>query len=195
MCYPVDIEAQNGTLYSVSVEGTTVTLYPLADNKAVAGQPVVYINGDTEDYATPVEDKEAEDYNGNLRELTTFVHGTDFVSQAGVSGALTGTFADINIGAGNIVAQKNGLWVTKKSSNAVKANTAYIAAGIEDVETEVTLVIGTESDAISEVLSQVSKSGNIYTVGGQMVGRGNLNSLKSMPRGMYIINGVKVMVK
>ncbi len=195
MCYPVDIEAKDGTLYSVSMEGTTVTLNPLPDNKAVAGQPVVYINGDTEDYATPVEDKEAEDYNGNLRELTTFVHGTDFVSQAGVSGALTGTFADINIGAGNIVAQKNGLWVTKKSSNAVKANTAYIAAGIEDVETEVTLVIGTESDAISEVLSQVSKSGNIYTVGGQMVGRGNLNSLKSMPRGMYIINGVKVMVK
>lgn len=37
--------------------------------------------------------------------------------------------------------------------------------------------------------------GNIYTISGQLVGKGNLNSLRHMQKGVYVVNGVKVIKK
>jgi hypothetical protein len=45
---------------------------------------------------------------------------------------------------------------------------------------------------IEEALDKVSKGGNIYTIGGQLVGKGNVNTINKLPAGIYIVNGVKV---
>ena len=44
-------------------------------------------------------------------------------------------------------------------------------------------------------MKNVSRMGGIYTIDGRFVGNGNLNSISNMPKGAYIINGTKVIVK
>ena len=41
----------------------------------------------------------------------------------------------------------------------------------------------------------VVKSGIIYTLDGRVAGKGNLNNVKNLGRGIYILNGTKVVVK
>jgi hypothetical protein len=74
---------------------------------------------------------------------------------------------------------------------------AYIATdfGAEDeillnaIQVEVN---GSIDTGIEETLDKVVKGGNIYTVGGQLVGKGNVNTINKLPAGIYIVNGVKV---
>ena len=53
-------------------------------------------------------------------------------------------------------------------------------------------VNGSIDTGIEETLDKVVKGGNIYTVGGQLVGKGNVNTINKLPAGIYIVNGVKV---
>ena len=51
-------------------------------------------------------------------------------------------------------------------------------------------------DDINTVLNKIAKTtDDIYTLDGRYVGRGNLNTLSRMGKGIYILNGVKVAVK
>jgi hypothetical protein len=54
---------------------------------------------------------------------------------------------------------------------------------------------GSIADGINEVLNNVAKGGDIYTVGGQLVGKGNINTVNNLPAGIYVVNGVKVIKK
>ena len=50
--------------------------------------------------------------------------------------------------------------------------------------------------SISNTVSNVAKRGNVYSLDGQMLRQNaTLNDVKSMGSGLYIINGVKVLVK
>ena len=74
---------------------------------------------------------------------------------------------------------------------------AYIATdfGAEDevlLNTIQIEVSGSIDTGIEETLDKVTKGGNIYTVGGQLVGKGNVNTIDKLPAGIYIVNGVKV---
>ena len=51
---------------------------------------------------------------------------------------------------------------------------------------------GGESTGINEVLNKVSKNGNIYNAAGQIVAKGNINTINNLPAGVYIVNGMKV---
>ena len=49
---------------------------------------------------------------------------------------------------------------------------------------------------VSGVLKNISKPGNVYSMDGKLLMTGaTLNSLKTLGKGMYILNGVKVLVK
>lgn len=199
MCYPTSLEAKDGQFYKAEINGTVVTLSPIAGNKANAGQPVVYIKGSAEGYKPLQDDKEKEGYNADLYETATLIHGTEFVAEAGVFGALTGSFSQITIAKGNIwasneEAEKAGFEITSKSSNTLGANTAYINTEVEDAEITIE-ISGNEVDGISNAIATVSKVGGIYTIDGKFVANGNINSLKNMPKGIYVVNGVKVAVK
>ena len=195
MCYPTSVEAKEGQFYLASIEGTTVTLNPIQGNKANPGQAVVYIKGSVEDYQELVDDPEDPDYNGDAYELTKFAHGTRFVVAADTTATLRGTFVNQTIGTGNLWAEGNTFALTKKSNNTVGANTGYIAANIENLDQEITLVISTEEVDAIEAVATVNKIGGIYTIDGKFIGNGNLNTLKTMPKGIYVVNGIKVAVK
>ena len=95
------------------------------------------------------------------------------------------------------VPQGNGFVVTNFMSGTIAANTAYIVSD-ETVTTadEITFVISTDHpDSIAATLSKISRRGAIYTLDGRLIGNGNLNDLRSLGKGVYIINGAKVMVK
>lgn len=198
VCYPAAIASQsnNATFYAVSYEENTVTLNPIEGNAIKAGEPAVLIYGDVEDYEEIVDDDEDPAYNADSYELATFTHGTEFAHEPIASGALTGSYVQKTIGSGNLWAEGNTFVLTKKSNNTLGANTAYVDAKITDLESTISFVIETESvDAIAPAVAKVSKIGGIYTIDGKFIGNGNLNSLKNLPKNIYIVNGVKVTVK
>ena len=192
-CYPTTLETQQGNFYSATFSDNTVTLYPVG-NSAPAGQPVVYIQGHVNDYVEPVTDPEDPNYNDQLYQLVSFTHGTDFVTQPIASGHLQGTFNSKSIPSGCVWAEKNGFAPTRKISNTVSANTAYIESEIEDLETQITILFSDE-DGIAQTLAKVAKPNAIYTIDGRYLGNGNLNTIKSLPKGIYIVNGIKVAIK
>mgnify|MGYP002622715660 CR=1 FL=1 len=186
-CFPMDVAAETGMYTVEKVEDGTVTLIPIT--KAAAGRPFVFIYGDTETY-----DSETED---DLSEPVDFTHGYDLVAEPQASDLLKGTFASQTVGAGVIVAEGNKFVVTRNSGSSVGANRAYISdeAGY-DTSAEVAFVIGEGDDNVAAALANVAKGGDLYNVEGQLLRRGaNLNDLRTMGRGIYILNGTKVVVK
>ncbi len=184
-CFPVDITAVDGELLGVEINGSDITLSKMADKTAKAGEPFIYVNGDLAAY-----DAEAEAV------LVNFTHGYNVVAEPKAVGKHIGTFyglsGDDAAAKGNVVVKATGLEIAKASSN-VGAFGSYIKAELEaDATLNVQFGEGT-FDSIQEVVNQAVKGGNIYTIDGKFVGKGNLNT--KLSRGMYIINGVKVIVK
>lgn len=186
-CFPMDVAAETGMYTVQKVEDGTVTLIPIS--KAAAGRPFIFIYGDPETY-----DAETED---DLSEPVDFTHGYDLVAEPQTSALLKGTFASETVGSGVIVAEGNKFVVTRNSGSSVGANRAYISdeAGY-DTASDVTFVIGEGDDHVAAALANVAKGGDLYNVDGQLLRRGaNLNNLRTMGRGIYILNGTKVVVK
>ncbi len=181
-CYPTEITATEGDLYGVYIEGTEVTLTKLENKTAKAGQPFIYINGDTNAY-----DAEAE------KELVSFTHGNDIVAYPDTTTKHVGTFYGTTVAKANVLVNANGIEVAKSANNNVKSFSSYIKAEL-DPEAVLNVTVSDEVyDSIQEVVSQAVKGGNIYTIDGKFVGKGNLST--KLSRGTYIINGVKVIVK
>lgn len=194
-CFPVEVALQEdepaATMWSISgvnVEDNMVyaTLCPI--EKANGGHPFFLVNGDTESY----------DAADTYEETVVLLHGYDIsLTEPDENDTFKGTYSQKTVGAGVIVADGNELVVTKRSSTAVGANSAYITS--EDgfnVEAEVEISWDGTEDGIAETISKVSKSGAVYTLDGRLVSKNaNLNTLKGFGKGIYILNGVKVVVK
>ena len=188
-CYPVNISAEEG-LYGVSkaeADGENrvkISLFPLTEVEA--GRPFILISGNPEDY-----DAEAEAAPVALK------HGYDFVTEPQEGPVLKGTFTKQTVGYGVAVPEANGFVIAKKSEFAVEAFQAWIANEEKfDREATATFEITGDSDGIAATLQKVAKSGAIYTLDGRLVTKsGNLNSLRGLAPGIYIVNGVKVTVK
>lgn len=188
-CYPVEISAEEG-LYGVNAvkvdadKNVELTIVPL--ETVAAGRPFILINGNPEDY-----DAEAEPT------LMALKHGYEFVDAPLDGPVLKGIFSTEVVGYGMIVANKNGFAVTKQSTSSVGANEAYIVGSEKfDRQATVSFQIKNEEDAIATVLNKIAQRGAIYTLDGRLVSRsGNLNTLKQLGRGVYILNGAKVTVK
>ncbi len=183
-CYPVPVTAVDGDVYGAEVEGTTVTLSKLDDNTAQAGEPFIYMDGIPEDYDETQEE-----------EMVAFILGTEVAREPLTSGSLVGNYYDSNVGPGNALAQDNGFWVITNGLQYLEANTAYLT-GLESTD-DLTIVISEEEfDSVDQAIATVSKeNGNIYSIDGKFIGKGNLHSVRSLARGIYIVNGVKVVVK
>ena len=200
MCYPVDITVEEGSgqLYSVEkVEGLHVTFAPI--EKAEAGQPFVYVFGDVENF-----DPE------NTGDVVKLHHGYDLAPKPLEGETFAGTYVQKTLGGGYIVTGKalrdiggiyageyalNELFITRDLiTNGVNAHGAYIIPE-EGATGAVTFDFGGTEDGIVEVVKNISRTGNIYSIDGRLVGRGNINSLSGMNKGVYIINGTKVVVK
>jgi hypothetical protein len=113
---------------------------------------------------------------------------------------LAGTFANTTLAAGKaLVAKENGFGHVLVDSS-IAGYDAWVKADFdgesEDVLKGIEVKIeGSIDTGISEALDKVAKGGDIYTVGGQLVGKGNINTVNNLPAGIYVVNGVKVIKK
>lgn len=203
MCWPVEVKLtdDDAAIYGASVEGSTVTLLPIKDNTVKAGTPFILISNLAScDEATGyVKEAEDEGVAERYRNVTLAVTNTQINKVPATWNALVGNYYGDKTAVGDLVAKENGFSIAT-STATVGANEAYIKAGIVEGDQWPTITIEisgseVEADNISTVLSNVAKGGKIYTIDGKFVGNGNINTIKNMGRGIYVINGVKIAVK
>ena len=101
-----------------------------------------------------------------------------------------------------VVAKENGFIHTLADNQAaVAAFSAYFATDFDPegdvVLNKITIAISEDGvdTGINEVLNKVAQNGNIYNAAGQLVGKGNINTVNNLPAGIYVVNGVKVTKK
>ena len=191
ICFPMDVtlnEDPNAAMWGVaSVEDNKVTLAKVEGQKAIAGRPVIIVNGDTALYQAadaPVAVKVKHNYNISALEPQT-------------SGILRGTYNATTVGDSVIVMSGNKFVVTN-ADTSVGRNSAYIVSDNGfDPKAELEIVLdGNAQDGIQTALVKVSKAGAVYTIDGRLVSRhATLNELSRFGRGTYILNGVKIIVK
>ncbi|MBP5514061.1 MAG: discoidin domain-containing protein [Bacteroidaceae bacterium] len=195
-CFPVDITANEGQMWTVSSvdpANSSVTLVKL--EKGEAGRPFIYINGTTDDYA-----------EGEKADMIKFNLGYEIkATEPQTESALKGTFESVVIDRGELYCKGNQFVVNTIEKDAimveltrVAANRAYISADSRySTASEVTIIWDENGeDGIEQAIAKVSKNGAIYTIDGKLVTKsGNLNDASRYGKGVYILNGVKVVVK
>ena len=202
---------------------TTVVLKSLAADETIAhGTPFVLIADNEGDYITPsamldalkAEKKEelgVTTLTDSIVQLleeevelaymyVSMEHGTALSAEVHEQQGLTGVMEGFTAKAGKaVVAKENGFAHTKEDTY-IDGYTAYFATDFDatsaDVQGTITIKIGDDSETgINEVLNKVAKNGNIYNAAGQLVGKGNINTVNNLPTGIYVVNGVKVTKK
>ena len=172
------------------------------------GVPYITIVGAPEDYIEG-EEVTAEPYQFEQA-------FTGFAAQADSINGLIGTYAAATAESGAVIFNKNTAETAEQKivedeegnfstfdNRSVKAYSAYLKFGYNQIDPagEYDLVIqinGTPTimDGIESTLESVAKSGTVYDMSGRQVKKNaTLNDLKGLGRGIYILNGVKVMVK
>ncbi len=219
---PVDITVGTGaTAYGAELvmtdKDTTVVLKEIEAEVITAGTPYILIADSEEDYITPAdrlkeiastvleeEGKygkiEQQIANERLDEEYAYVemsHGMAVNTHVKGLGDLVGTYENVTIDAGKAIVTKNNGFAHTTQSTTISAYAAYVKCDFDPNSTDVVGTIkvdfdGTVDTGINDILNTVAKSGNIYTIDGKLVGKGNINAINKMPAGVYIINGTKV---
>ncbi len=214
ICHPTGVKLQEEgdlTLYTVAGtytqdEESFIALNTISETKA--GEPYIAIVGEPEDY---VESEEV------IADPYAFMQiGDGFAAKAGYTNGLVGTSnATFEAPEGSVVFVKNTAAVaedkvienedgsfTATSNRTVGKYSAWLSFGITEADPagtyDLVIQIGgaPTADGIQNTLQNVAKSGTIYDLNGRMVRKnGTLNDVKSLGRGIYILNGTKVIVK
>lgn len=195
-CYPVGLTVNEGQAWTVTeVKDNNISLVKVAENKVHAGRPFIYIHGPLSDYM-----------EGEEPELVKFTMSIDeFAPAAQDNDVLKGTYETIVIDKGDIYFKGNQFIVNPTAKDAimvtltrVSANEAYISTETpQNPKADVIVVWNEEGeDGIQTALENVSKVGAVYTIDGRLVSkRATLNEVSRFGKGMYILNGTKVIVK
>ena len=216
-CNPTSVKTASDEVGLYTVAGTYtegeenfLALNKIAETKA--GVPYIAIIGNPEDYVESEED---------LSETFEFQQiGDGFVAKADSINGLVGTYDGLTADKGMVVFVDNTAATAEDkvveetdeegntqyvsvSNRTVGRNSAYLKFGYAEADPAGTydLVIkidGTPTimDGIQNALENVAKSGTVYDLSGRQVKKNaTLNDLKGLGRGIYILNGVKVMVK
>ncbi len=219
---PVDIAVGEGaTAYGVELavaeEDTTVILKAIEAETIKAGTPYILIADLVGDYITPADrlkeiaseilaDEgaygkfEQQIANENLDAeygVVEMNHGMVVDTLQKGNGDLVGTFRSVTIDAGKALITKDNGFAHTPANTTISAYAAYVKcdfdpAGPDMAGTIRVKIDGSIDSGINDILNNVAKSGNIYTVDGKLVGKGNINAINKMPAGVYIINGAKV---
>ena len=223
--YPVDVTVSEGaTAYGaelvVSEEDTTVVLKAFAENKVAKGLPFILV-ADLEGEYTTVADRqkaiaaeiiaESGQYGYNEKALASIMldeeyaevtmdHGMEVDTLVQTTLSMRGTLKSATVEAGKgILAKENG-FEHAIVNKTVSAYGAWIACDFDpesaDVLGSISIKVEGEIESgINEVLNKVAQSGKIYNAAGQLVGKGNINTVNNLPAGIYVVNGVKVIKK
>ena len=193
-CYPVAITPEEGQLYTVAgtfVQNEKTYVALEAVETAAPAQPVVMMYPG--EYVE--KDEEAED---DLRSFAVGV-GTEVVTTPQNEGALVGTFVSLDLTEEAILFAEGGCRFGTEETVKVAGNRAYVVPGKVEADPaqsyRLVLEVGGTTDAIHDALARVAQTTTIYTLDGREAGRGNLGTLQNMRQGIYVINGVKVLVR
>lgn len=197
-CYPISLkttDASQGTLYAVSAverdeAEVSVTLKPMANGEAAAGRPFIYVKNGS---YIPADERIEEDEPA----LVSITFGSTVVKEPQNSGALKGVFTRTNVDAGVLLVGEEN-FKGADSSTAIATDGAYISTDDSYSSSDEVFIVydTTPEDGISDALQKVSKNGEIFTLDGRLVNRnGNINSLRGAQPGIYIVNGMKVVIK
>jgi hypothetical protein len=125
-------------------------------------------------------------------------HGTAIDSEIHSMQGLTGVMEGFTAKAGKAVIAKENAFAIIASDTNIDAYTAYFATDFDATEAEKHGTISikiSDNTGINNVLNKVAKNGNIYNAAGQLISKGNINTINNLPAGIYIVNGVKVTKK
>jgi hypothetical protein len=211
-----------GAQLNVTEEDTTIVLQAIAEQPVKAGTPFIMIANMEGEYVSTADalaaikeeikaEESIEELTGNdnleaqirLEEMYTEVsmdHGMKVDTLVSELLSLRGTMKQVSVEAGKaIVANENGFKHTLVDTN-VAAFGAYITCDFDPESADVLSgleikIEGEIESGINEVLNKVAQSGNIYNAAGQIVAKGNINTVNNLPAGIYVVNGVKVIKK
>lgn len=184
-CFATEVTTDK-KIYGLSkMEDMQLTLVAI-DGTVNAGRPFILINGGEEF----VEDDDPEPL--------AFHHNYKFeATPAQASSLLKGSYYSKKVGVGVIIPEGDKFIVSKSADTWTGANGAYIAGDEQfAVTATVTYTIDGGADGIAAALTNVAKTGELYSIDGRLISRkANLNTLRKLGRGVYILNGTKVTVK
>ena len=207
-CYAVPVtfkNAEQAQLWGVAsvertpdadgaTESVKVTLAKITEPTVPAGRPFFIVAAG--DYNPDAEDEDAVFIDCSFKlDLITQPQNTNYLKGVFDGGAIQQKF--ITAGVGH---EEEALKFYDKGTS-ISDNRAYITDIDEEagsfwrkasIEIEFNASL---EDGIQAAVKNVSRMGGIYTIDGRFVGNGNLNSISNMPKGAYIINGTKVIVK
>lgn len=192
MCYPVSVGVSEGQLFSV--EGTYSTddkLYVALTRlrSAAAGQPVVYL-------ADGTYNEDAED---DLRTITLTV-GTTVQTAPLNDGALQGTYESLDLTEEALIFRAGKCEFSSEETATVGPNHAYLPAQAVTADPagtyDLVIEVGGDLSAVGSVLATLSQRGNVYDAAGHLVrSNATLSDVQSLPRGLYLLHGTKILVK
>lgn len=215
-CNPTSVKTASDEVGLYTVAGTYtegeenfLALNKIAETKA--GVPYIAIIGNPEDYVESEED---------LSDTFEFQQiGDGFVAKADSINGLVGTYDGLTADKGMVVFVDNTAATAEDkvveetdeegntqyvsvSNRTVGRNSAYLKFGYAEADPAGTYDLVIKIDGaptvvgIQNALESVAKSGTVYDLSGRQVKKNaTLNDLKGLGRGIYILNGVKVMVK
>ena len=214
ICNSTGVKTTSDEVGLYTVEGTYtegdenfIALNKIEETKS--GVPYIAIVGDVNDFVESEED---------ISETFEFQQiGDGFAAKADSINGLVGTYEGLTVDKGMVVfvdntaatAEDKVIEETDEEGNTqyvsvtnrtIGRNSAYLKFGFQQAEpTGIFIKIdGTPTimDGIQNALESVAKSGTVYDLSGRQVKKNaTLNDLKGLGRGIYILNGVKVMVK
>ena len=212
-----------GAVLNVTEEDTTVVLMSIEAETIKAGTPFILVADADGEYVTYAErlaemkaslkEELGDDYTSNDDLTAEAIVNSEYYAQIQMThgeviaaqevdtlGHLVGAFKNTALAAGKAIQAKENGFVHTLASSTIAAYKSWIKADFdgdsEDVLKGIQIKIeGSIEDGINEVLNNVAKGGDIYTVGGQLVGKGNINTVNNLPAGIYVVNGVKVIKK
>ncbi len=209
-CYPVPVTLKTPELASLwtitsvertpdatdeAIEQVSVTLAKITDPTVPAGRPFIIVA----DGQMPEEGDEFDPV------MPVFSFTLDLVNAPQTKNYLKGAFdsktIDVKfmaIGSGT----EDKALAFKNSGTTTGDNRVYItdtAEGNEGFLRKAAIVKITFDenleDGIAAAIQKVNRQGGIYTLDGRLIGNGNLNTISNLPKGAYILNGQKVIVK
>lgn len=194
MCYPLSIATSAGALYTVAGTATVGDKVCVALNKvekAEAGQPVLFVADG--DYV------QAVDGIAPALKTMTLTVGTELAAEP-MAGPLVGNYEPTQIEGEAVVFRQGGAETVTEETANLYYNQAYLLPGTiapGAIESYSLLIeIDGELTGINATLARVAEPGNLYNAAGQLLRKGaTLSDVQSLGRGVYILNGTKVMVK
>ena len=172
------VEAAFGTgteVYAFSDEGTDPNFVTVNFNKVIAGTITANV---------PVLVKATAESSSQVFNGVEVKAPTADVKVAGTYVNFVGVYAPATVAADNFFVGNGALYKSAGATN-IKAFRAYIDA--KETGSEVKMFIDGLETSISEIMGEKAENGAIYNLAGQRV--------QKAQKGIYVINGKKVLVK